>query len=136
MVKHLYARGVLLHTGTSPIVSPGGVLRTVAWGLGARTAYALEGNSFVAGELMQWLRHGLLWQAPAEASEAVAAEVSDLARLATGAWSSQADIATRWPGEARFIPGMSSERREQLYAEWRRAVERPKGRGSPGTTNS
>jgi glycerol kinase len=233
----------LLQTGTTPMPSSTGLLTTVAWGLGDRTDYALEGSVFIAGAVIQWLRDGLQLLASAEASESIAAEVSDtngvylvpafvglgaphwdpyargtivgltrgvnrahlvraaleaiayqtrdvleamqqdtglpvpeirvdggaaannlllqlqadilgiplvrargaettargaayLAGLATGIWSSQADIATHWQEEARFIPTMSANRRDGLYAGWRRAVERAKGWASPETAKS
>jgi sugar (pentulose or hexulose) kinase len=51
MVKQTYGTGgfLLLHTGTTPVPSPHGLLTTVAWDLGARTDYALEGSMFIAG---------------------------------------------------------------------------------------
>jgi glycerol kinase len=245
MAKHTYGTGgfLLLHTGTTPIPSRSGMLTTVAWDFGERTEYALEGSVFIAGAVVQWLRDGLQLLTSAEASETVAAEVSDtngvyfvpafvglgaphwdpyargtivgltrgvnrahlvraaleaiayqtrdvleamqqdtglpvpemrvdggaaanslllqlqadilgiplvrargvettargaayLAGLATGVWSSQADIAAHWQGEAYFTPVMSAERREELYAGWRRALERAKGWASPETANA
>jgi glycerol kinase len=245
MAKQTYGTGgfLLLHTGTTPIPSPHGLLTTVAWDLGARTDYALEGSMFIAGAVIQWLRDGLQLIASAEASEAIAAGVSDtdgvyfvpafvglgapywdphargtivgltsgvsrshlvraaleaiayqtrdvleamqqdagvrvpemrvdggaamnnfllqfqadilgiplvraqsvettargaayLAGLATGVWSSLADIAAQWQGETRFVPRMSAERREMLYDGWRRAVERAKDWASPETGNA
>jgi glycerol kinase len=225
------------------MVSPSGLLTTVAWDLGDHPEYALEGSVFMAGAVIQWLRDGLQLLATAEASEAVAAEVPDtngvylvpafaglgaphwdpyargtivglthgvsrahivraaleaiayqtrdvmeamqqdaglpvpemrvdggaaannlllqlqadilgiplvrargvettargaayLAGLATGVWGGPADIATQWHEEARFIPDMSAEQREERYAGWRRAVGRAKGWASPETTNS
>ncbi|HEX2277277.1 MAG TPA: glycerol kinase GlpK [Candidatus Tectomicrobia bacterium] len=240
MAKQTYGTGgfLLLHTGTTPVPSRHGLLTTVAWDLGVRTDYALEGSVFIAGAVIQWLRDGLRLIASAKASEAIAAEVSDtngvyfvpafvglgapywdphargtivgltggvnrshlvraaleaiayqtrdvleamqqdagirvpemrvdggaaantlllqfqadilgiplaraksvettargaafLAGLATGMWSSLADIAAQWQGEARYTPRMSAERREELYAGWRRAVERAKTWASP-----
>ncbi len=245
MAKQTYGTGgfLLLHTGTTPIPSSNGLLTTVAWNLGDRTDYALEGSVFIAGAVIQWLRDGLQLIASAEASEAIAAEVSDtngvylvpafvglgaphwdphargtivgltrgvgrshlvraaleaiayqtrdvleamqqdadlhvpemrvdggaaandlllqfqadilgiplvrtkgiettargaayLAGLATGMWSNLEDIAVQWQGEAHFMPHMPAERREALYAGWRRAVERAKGWASPETAMS
>jgi glycerol kinase len=242
MAKQTYGTGgfLLLHTGTTPVPSRHGLLTTVAWDLGVRTDYALEGSVFIAGAVIQWLRDGLRLIASAKASEAIAAEVSDtngvyfvpafvglgapywdphargtivgltggvnrshlvraaleaiayqtrdvleamqqdagirvpemrvdggaaantlllqfqadilgiplvraksvettargaafLAGLATGMWSSLADIAAQWQGEARYTPRMSAARREELYAGWRRAVERAKAWASPET---
>jgi len=41
------------------VPSEKGLLTTVAWQLGGRTTYALEGAVFVAGAAVQWLRDGL-----------------------------------------------------------------------------
>jgi glycerol kinase len=68
--------------------------------------------------------------------ETTACAAAYLAGLATGVWSSQADIATHWQEEARFFPRLSAERREELYTGWRQAVERAKGWASPETANS
>jgi glycerol kinase len=244
MAKSTYGTGgfLLLHTGTMPVPSPHGLLTAVAWDLGERIEYALEGSVFTAGSVIQWLRDGLQVLATAETSEAVAAEASDshgvylvpafvglgaphwdpyargiiiglthevnrahlvraaleaiayqtrdvvelmqqdaglqmpeirvdggaaannlllqiqadllgiplvrasdvettargaayLAGLVTGVWSSQADIAASWQAGTCFTPDMPSERRDQLYAGWRRAVERAKGWASPDLTN-
>jgi glycerol kinase len=67
----------LLHTGTTPIASPSGLLTTVVWNIDGRSAYALEGSIFVAGSVIQWLRDGLGIFSSAEASETIAATVSD-----------------------------------------------------------
>jgi glycerol kinase len=245
MAKHTYGTGgfLLLHTGTAPMASLNGLLTTVAWDLGDRTEYALEGSVFIAGAVIQWLRDGLQLISSAETSEAIAGEVSDthgvyfvpafvglgapywdpyargtivgltrgvrrphlvragleaiayqtrdvleaiqqdaglhvpemrvdggaaannlllqfqadilglplvrardvdttargaayLAGLATGVWRSQAEIAAQWQGEARFTPQMSAERRDKLYAGWRRAIDRAKGWASPETVRA
>ena len=59
--KNTYGTGcfMLLNTGTRLVASQKGLLTTVAWRLGDRTTYALEGSVFVAGAAVQWLRDGL-----------------------------------------------------------------------------
>lgn len=68
MVKNTYGTGcfVLMNTGDKPIVSPHGLLTTIAWGLNGKISYALEGSVFVAGAAIQWLRDELrlLYDAP------------------------------------------------------------------------
>jgi glycerol kinase len=49
----------LLNTGEQPVPSKNGLLTTVAWQIGGRTTYALEGAVFIAGAAVQWLRDGL-----------------------------------------------------------------------------
>ncbi len=60
MVKNTYGTGcfMLMNTGTKPIVSKHNLLTTVAWRIGKRTEYALEGSIFIAGAVVQWLRDG------------------------------------------------------------------------------
>ncbi len=61
MVKSTYGTGcfALLVTGEAPVASSHRLLTTVAWQLGGRRAYALEGAIFNAGSTVQWLRDGL-----------------------------------------------------------------------------
>ncbi len=61
MVKNTYGTGcfMLMHTGVTPIASRNNLLTTVAWRIGHRTEYALEGSIFVAGAVVQWLRDEL-----------------------------------------------------------------------------
>jgi glycerol kinase len=61
MVKNTYGTGcfMLMNTGGEPIDSQHGLLTTVAWQLGDKVTYALEGAVFIAGALMQWMRDGL-----------------------------------------------------------------------------
>ena len=58
-----------------------------------------------------------------------------LAGLATGVWSSQANIAVNWQAGTRFTPNMPSERRGELDTGWRRAVGSAKGWAAPELTN-
>jgi len=79
MVKCTYGAGcfMVMNTGTRPILSKSGLLTTVAWDLGGRVEYALEGTVYVAGAAVDWLRDGLgLIRTSAEA-EALAAGVPD-----------------------------------------------------------
>jgi len=47
---------LLMNTGESPVDSSNGLLTTIAWGIGGKVFYALEGSAFVAGATVQWLR--------------------------------------------------------------------------------
>ncbi len=47
-----------------------------------------------------------------------------LAGLGVGFWESQEELERQWKIEKVFEPRMSEARREELYADWRRAVER------------
>ncbi len=61
MIKNTYGTGcfTLLNTGTEAVTSGNDLLTTVAWQIGDRTEYALEGSVFIAGAVVQWLRDGL-----------------------------------------------------------------------------
>lgn len=70
MGKNTYGTGcfVLLNTGEKPVRSEHGLLTTIAWKLGGKTVYALEGSAFNAGSAIQWLRDELeLIKTPQEA---------------------------------------------------------------------
>jgi glycerol kinase len=79
MAKNTYGTGcfVLLNTGARPVASERGLVTTVAWSLGGRVTYALEGSVFVAGAAIQWLRDGLGIIAKAAESQTLAESVTD-----------------------------------------------------------
>jgi glycerol kinase len=79
MVKNTYGTGcfMLMNTGTKPIASKHNLLTTVAWRIGGRTEYALEGSIFIAGAVVQWLRDGLGLIKSSGEIEALAAQVPD-----------------------------------------------------------
>jgi glycerol kinase len=79
MVKNTYGTGcfMLMHTGTKPMASRNNLLTTVAWRIGNRTEYALEGSIFIAGAVVQWLRDGLGIISSSSEVEALAAKVPD-----------------------------------------------------------
>jgi glycerol kinase len=79
MVKNTYGTGcfMLMNTGTKPIFSKNRLLTTVAWKIGSRTEYALEGSIFIAGAVVQYLRDSLgIIKASADV-EALARSVPD-----------------------------------------------------------
>ncbi|MGH2812632.1 MAG: FGGY family carbohydrate kinase, partial [Actinomycetota bacterium] len=61
MSKNTYGTGsfVLTNTGKQHGISERGLLTTIAWGIGGRVDYALEGSIFITGAAVQWLRDGL-----------------------------------------------------------------------------
>jgi glycerol kinase len=79
MAKNTYGTGcfMLMNTGAKRIASKNNLLTTVAWRIGDRTEYALEGSIFIAGAVVQWLRDGLEFFRSAAEIEALAAGVSD-----------------------------------------------------------
>ena len=236
MVKTTYGTGAFLltSTGGTRVRSERGLLTTVAWSVGGRVEYALEGSLFIAGAAIQWLRDELGLLTTSAESEEVARRVPDaggvylvpafvglgaphwdmyargtivgltrgssrahlvraalesiayqtrdvveamadeagtgigemridggaaannllaqfqadilgvsvvrpkitettglgaayLAGLAVGLWRNQAEIASLWQADRRFVPAMAEDTRETLYRGWLRAVERAKG---------
>ena len=77
--KNTYGTGcfMLMNTGEEPIMSQNGMLTTIAWGIGGRIQYALEGSVFMAGAAIQWLRDELQIIEKAADSEACALAVED-----------------------------------------------------------
>lgn len=61
LAKNTYGTGcfMLMNTGTEPVRSKNKLLSTLAWQIGDRTEYALEGSIFIAGAVVQWLRDQL-----------------------------------------------------------------------------
>ncbi|MFC1921295.1 glycerol kinase GlpK [Chloroflexota bacterium] len=233
MAKNTYGTGsfILLNTGEKPASSEKGLVTTLAWGLGGKVSYAMEGSIFVTGAAVQWLRDGLGIITTAAESEALATSVDDnggvyfvpalaglgaphwdmyargmilgitrgttkghitratleaiayqardvieamcaeaelkvpllrvdgggtaneflmqfqadilgvpiqvssiaettalgaacLAGLAVGYWKDTSEIAGKWRASRVYEPAMSANRRESLYSDWKRAVER------------
>jgi glycerol kinase len=79
MAKNTYGTGcfMLMNTGSRPVASRNRLLTTVAWRIGGRTEYALEGSVFVGGAVVQWLRDGLGLISRSSDVEALAARVPD-----------------------------------------------------------
>jgi glycerol kinase len=78
MAKNTYGTGcfMLMNTGEQAVSSTHGLLTTIAWQLGDRVDYALEGSIFVAGSVIQWLRDGLRMLGKASDSQAYAERVA------------------------------------------------------------
>ncbi len=79
LTKNTYGTGCFLlqNTGTRPVPSANRLVTTVAWKIGDRTEYALEGSVFIGGAVVQWLRDGLGLIARSDDVEALAASVPD-----------------------------------------------------------
>ena len=77
--KNTFGTGsfLLMNTGAKPRPSAHRLLTTVAWQIGDRTHYALEGAVFVSGAAVAWLRDGLGIITTAEEVEPLAASVPD-----------------------------------------------------------
>jgi glycerol kinase len=79
LAKNTYGTGcfLLMNTGGDAPTSKTGLVTTLAWGIGGKIEYALEGSIFVAGAAVQWLRDGLGLVGDAAETEAAAAAVPD-----------------------------------------------------------
>ena len=79
MSKNTYGTGCFLlqNIGTTPTRSKQQLVTTVAWQIGGRTEYALEGSVFIGGAVVQWIRDGLGFVRTAPEIEALAASVAD-----------------------------------------------------------
>ena len=79
MIKNTYGTGcfIIMNTGETPKHSKNNLLTTVAWKLGDKVTYALEGSIFIAGAVVQWLRDGLGVITESEQVEALASSVAD-----------------------------------------------------------
>jgi glycerol kinase len=75
MMKATYGTGcfALLNTGDVPVASSNRLLTTIAYQLGGKRTYALEGAIFIAGAAVQWLRDALKMIATAPDVNALAA---------------------------------------------------------------
>lgn len=233
MAKNTYgtALALMMNIGEKPIPSKHGLTTDLAWKIGNRVEYTLEGVIFIGGAVVQWLRDGLkiinssaecselaskvpdtggVYLVPAftgicapywdmyargtivgitrgttrehiarAAMESIAYQTRDvleameadsgvkasslrvdggatkseflmqfqadilgidverpvitemaalgacyLAGLGVGFWESKEEIAGQWKLEKVFSPGMEEARRQELYADWKRAIER------------
>jgi glycerol kinase len=79
MSKNTYGTGCFLlqNIGTSATQSQHQLITTVAWKMGDRTDYALEGSVFIGGAVVQWVRDGLGLVRTAPEIESLAATVPD-----------------------------------------------------------
>ncbi|MBI3452947.1 MAG: glycerol kinase [Rhodospirillales bacterium] len=88
-------------------------------------AIRVDGGMAASDWTMQFLADQLATPVERPAvTETTALGAAYLAGLASGVFSSTADIARRWRRERRFEPAMGKAVRERLYAGWQDAVRR------------
>ena len=77
-VKNTYGTGcfMLMNPGDKPVKSENGLLTTMAWRIGGKPVYALEGSVFMGGATIQWLRDELKIISHAAESEALAQSIT------------------------------------------------------------
>lgn len=78
-IKNTYGTGcfLLMNTGEKAILSKNNLLTTIAWKIGDKVCYALEGSIFVGGSVVQWLRDGLKIIDSSSEVEGLATQVDD-----------------------------------------------------------
>ena len=61
MAKNTYGTGcfLLMNTGEKRVNSKNNLLTNVAWGIGDKVTYSLEGSAFIAGAVIKWLQESL-----------------------------------------------------------------------------
>lgn len=79
MAKNTYGTGcfLLMNTGENAIESKNNLLTTLAWKIGDKVNYALEGSVFIGGAVVQWLRDELEIVKSAEECNRLAGSVED-----------------------------------------------------------
>lgn len=79
MAKNTYGTGcfLMLNTGNKPVKSKNNLLTTIAWKIGDKTTYALEGSVFIGGAVIQWIRDELEFFEEASDSEKLAKAAED-----------------------------------------------------------
>ena len=77
--KNTYGTGcfMMMNTGEKIVRSKKGLLSTVAWQIGDKVTYALEGSIFIGGAVIQWLRDEMRMLDSAPDSEYFATRISD-----------------------------------------------------------
>jgi len=75
-IKSTYGTGcfAVINTGDTSVASQNRLLTTVAYRLGGKPTYAIEGSIFIAGAAVQWLRDGLGIIKHASETEALASK--------------------------------------------------------------
>ncbi|WP_269523834.1 glycerol kinase GlpK [Coraliomargarita parva] len=83
MAKNTYGTGcfLLMNMGEKPVRSKNNLLTTVAWRIGDKTEYALEGSIFIGGAVVQWIRDELQLVRTAQELDQLADTVDDAGGL-------------------------------------------------------
>jgi len=79
MAKNTYGTGcfLLMNVGEKPVKSSNKLVTTIAWKIGDKVNYALEGSIFIGGAVVQWLRDELKIIKKSSDIEALAISVPD-----------------------------------------------------------
>ncbi len=118
MIKSTYGTGssIMMNIGEKPVLSTHGVVTSLAWSMGGKVNYVLEGNLNYTGATITWLKDDLkLIDSPAETEKLAKEAVSDdslylmpaFSGLGAPYWDSHASAAivgmTRTTGKAEVV---------------------------------
>ncbi|MGL6198973.1 MAG: FGGY-family carbohydrate kinase [Lachnospiraceae bacterium] len=118
MMKATYGTGssIMMNVGEKPVVSSHGVVSSLAWRMGGKVNYVLEGNLNYTGAVITWMKDDLkLIQSPGETEQLAKAAVTDdqlylvpaFSGLGAPYWDSRATAAisgmTRTTGKAEIV---------------------------------
>lgn len=118
MIKSTYGTGssIMMNIGEEPVLSTHGVVTSLAWSMGGKVNYVLEGNLNYTGAVITWLKDDLkLIQFPGETGALAEAAVQDdslylvpaFSGLGAPYWDSYASAAivgmTRTTGRAEIV---------------------------------
>ena len=137
-----YARGAIL--GITRGTTSAHIARATLDAIAFQTRDVLEAMEEQTGSRLASLRvdggaarNDLLMQIQADVlgrpvvrsavTETTALGAAYLAGLGVGLWPGLDDLTRRWRSDRTFEPQMPTGQRDELYAGWRRAVERAKG---------
>ena len=135
----MYARGTII--GITRGTSAEHIARSTLEAIAYQTRDVLEAMEADSGEKAKSLRvdggatrSDFLMQFQADilgipiekptVTEMAALGAAYLAGLGVGFWKSREEIAKQWKLDRIFEPGMSTDRREELYCGWKKAVQR------------
>ena len=154
MVKNTYGTGcfLLMNSGDKPVLSKNNLITTIAWKIGEKTTYALEGIAFQTMDIMNAMsldtgiplkelkvdggasRNNLLLQFQAdilrtrvirpEVVETTALGAAYLAGLATDYWAGIEDIKKQWKVDRTFDPSGDEKSISEAIRGWNDAVKR------------
>jgi len=118
LVKATYGTGVfvLAHVGSERPVPTGGLLPTIAWRVGGRVEWALDGGVFTAGALLEWLSRDMGLAPDPAALVAAAATVDDAGGVTV--LPSLAGLGAPWwkPNARAVIAGLTAGTRSAHLA--------------------
>lgn len=118
MIKSTYGTGssIMMNIGEEPVLSTHGVFTSLAWSMGGKVNYVLEGNLNYTGAVITWLKDDLqLIRSPGETGALAEAAVQDdslylvpaFSGLGAPYWDSRASAAivgmTRTTGRAEIV---------------------------------